>query len=75
MIGRIQYHYRDELTLAHADIEVEDLSRVLANVSESAHGPDSVKYSDLKSLNDQDLHSLTDQLNKILAEETSQKSG
>ena len=43
LIRRLQYHYRDELTLSHEDIEAGDLSRVIANASESAPGPDGVK--------------------------------
>ena len=69
LIRTLQYHYRDELTLPHEVIEAEDVSRAIANASESAPGPDGVKYSDLKTLNDQDLHCLTDQLNQSIAEQ------
>ena len=67
LIRRLQY--RDDLTLPPEEIEAEELSRVIANASESAPGPDGVKYSTLKTLNDQDLHCITDQLNKSLAEQ------
>ena len=42
------------------DIEAEDLSSVIENASESAPGPDDEKYSDLKTLNCQELHCHTD---------------
>ena len=42
------------------DKEAEDISGVIENASESARGPDGEKYSDLKTLNCQELHCHTD---------------
>ena len=42
------------------DIEAEDLSGVIENASESASGLVNEKYSDLKTLNCQELHCHTD---------------
>ena len=61
--------------MPHEDIEAEDVPRAIRNVSESAPGPDGVKYSDLMTLNDQDLHRLTYQVNQSIADQISQKSG
>ena len=47
---------------------VETSTGVIENASESAPGPDGEKYSDLKTLNCQELHCHTDQLTKSLAE-------
>ena len=60
LIRRLQYHYRYKLTMPREDIEAEDISGVIENASESARGPDGEKYSDLKTLNCQELHCHTD---------------
>ena len=60
LIRRLRYHYRYERTMPREDIEAEDISGVIENASESARGPDGEKYSDLKTLNCQELHCHTD---------------
>ena len=42
---------------------------MVAQSTDSAPGPDGVKYSDIKTLNEQDLQSLTNLLNRSLNEQ------
>ena len=46
---------------------IYSLQRVIAQVDESAPGPDGVRYSDLKSLGEDDHQQLTNMLNDCFA--------
>ena len=60
LVGRLQHYYEDDLNLPTSDIKAETLSRIVAQSTDSAPGPDGVKYSDIKTLDEQDMQSLTD---------------
>ena len=66
LVRRLQHYYEDDLNLPTSDIKAETLSRIVAQSTDSAPGPDGVKYSDIKTLDEQDMQSLTDLLNESL---------
>ena len=68
MMRRLQYHYREELLEPNEEIKKETLLKVIKQATNSAPGPDGVKYTDLKALDDQDMQKLTEMLNKSLEE-------
>ena len=68
LMRRLQYHYREELLEPHEEIKEETLLKVIKQATNSAPGPDGVKYTDLKALDDQDMQKLTEMLNKSLEE-------
>ena len=59
--------YEDELMIPHTPIKADVLKRVITTSTDSAPGPDGVKYTDLKNLSDDDLQSLTNMLNNSYA--------
>ena len=69
LVRRLQHHYEEELATPHANIEADTLSRVIKQATDSAPGPDGVKYSDLKTLNEEEMQTLSDMLNRSLAEQ------
>ena len=50
LFGGLQQVYDDELIMPHNPIKAGILQRVIVQATESAPGPDGVRYSDLKSL-------------------------
>ena len=66
LMRRLQCFYEDEITMPNSEIKTETLSRVISQATESAPGPDGIKYSDLKTLNEQELQDLTTMLNNSL---------
>ena len=63
LVRRLQYYYEDDLLTPHADIKADTLSRVIKQATDSAPGPDGVKYSDLKTLTEGEMQTLSDMLN------------
>ena len=63
----LQGLYEDELMIPHTPIKADILKRVITTSTDSAPGPDGVKYTDLKNLNNDDLQSLTNMLNNSYA--------
>ena len=66
LMRRLQCFYEDEITMPNSEIKTETLSRVITQATESAPGPDGIKDSDLKTLNEQELQDLTTMLNNSL---------
>ena len=42
--GRLRYYYEDDLSNPHADIKADVLSKVIKQATDSAPGPDGVRY-------------------------------
>ena len=67
LLHDLQDQYDSELRNPHMPIKADVLKSVIATSSDSAPGPDGVKYTDLRSLSDDDLQSLTNTLNDSYA--------
>ena len=67
LLHGLQDQYESELRNPHMPIKADVLKCVIATSSDSAPGPDGVKYTDLKNLTDDDLQSLTNTLNDSYA--------
>ena len=67
LLGRLQVQYEDDLLTPHNQIKAEVLKNVIAQADESAPGPDGVRYSDLKTLGEEDHQCLTNMLNNNFA--------
>ena len=59
----LQDQFEDDLRIPHTPIKTDVLKRVITTSTDSAPGPDGVKYTDLKNLSDADLQSLTNMKN------------
>ena len=66
LMGRLATYFEDELTIPDSGIQADTLKRVISQATESAPGPDGIKYSDLKALNEQEMQDLTSMLNDSL---------
>ena len=66
LMGRLETYFEDELTIPDSGIKADTLKRVISQATESAPGPDGIKYSDLNSLNEQEMQDLTSMLNDSL---------
>ncbi len=67
LLQGLQDQYENELRIPHVPIKADVLKRVITTSSDSAPGPDGVKYTDLKNLSEDDLQSLTNTLNNSYA--------
>ena len=67
LVHDLQDQFEDDLRIPHTPIKTDVLKRVITTSSDSAPGPDGVKYTDLKNLSDADLQSLTNMLNDSYA--------
>ena len=63
IIQRLEFHFENDLTTPHDNITVDDVK----STTISASMPDGVNYSQIKSLQEEDLQSLTGLLNGIFA--------
>ena len=63
LLGSLQQVYEDELMMPHDPIKTDVLQGVIAQADESAPGPNGARYSDFKTLGEDDHQHLTNMRN------------
>ena len=63
----LQERFEDELRMPHTNIETSSVKAIIATATDSAPGPDGVRYKSMKDLDQQEMQDLTNMLNDSLA--------
>ena len=63
----LQERFEDELRMPHTNIETSSVKAIIATATDSASGPDGVRYKSMKDLDQQGMQYLTNMLNDSLA--------
>ena len=67
LVNGLQEYYSEELMLPHSPILTSVVRNIIATAGESAPGPDGVRYSHMKTLQEGELATLTAMLNDSVA--------
>ena len=68
LIQGLEERFEDELRIPCSYIESSTVKGIIASATDSAPGPDGVRYKGMKELDEQGIQSLTNMLNDSLAE-------